>query len=377
MTRAIVAMNLTASASPSLMVYTSPGPKNSLSPRNTWDKSGALTITPNRAGKVRARLVFYGVVEVKRWKRSVWTESSSALPATRATACSSRAPSHQAAAALATTSRRSRTSPPRFAPRRQLAGVSGFQVHFSSNEIYTPGDTPDVLVAMNPAALKRTSGTSRAAAAHRQHRRVHRGEPREGRLQDRTRSRTARSSKYKVHGVDIGTLTMNSLEAAGLSTKEKGRAQELLRARSRVLDLQPALETHAAVDRGEFPSTPEILDANLKASRPVRRSADHRGLPRQPTRCARRDGARPLPEHHGQRGARARARWRRGARGHASFLRWLPHHARLGDAARDREVPEHRRDTFQAEDEIAATAAAIGAAYAGSSRVAQRCRASR
>ena len=40
------------------------------------------------------------------------------------------------------------------APAGTLPGVSGFQVHFANNEIYTPGDTPDVLVAMNPAALK-------------------------------------------------------------------------------------------------------------------------------------------------------------------------------------------------------------------------------
>src|SRR4029079_13054639 len=40
------------------------------------------------------------------------------------------------------------------APAGSLAGVSGFQISFSSNEIHTPGDEPDVLVAMNPAALK-------------------------------------------------------------------------------------------------------------------------------------------------------------------------------------------------------------------------------
>src|SRR5690606_30442118 len=36
------------------------------------------------------------------------------------------------------------------APAGSLAGVSGFQLHFSSHEIFTPGDAPDVLVAMNP-----------------------------------------------------------------------------------------------------------------------------------------------------------------------------------------------------------------------------------
>src|SRR5580704_16524190 len=40
------------------------------------------------------------------------------------------------------------------APAGTLPGVSGFQVHFSSTDVYTPGDAVDVLVAMNPAALK-------------------------------------------------------------------------------------------------------------------------------------------------------------------------------------------------------------------------------
>ena len=40
------------------------------------------------------------------------------------------------------------------APAGSVAGVSGFQLHFSHGEIHTPGDNPDVLVAMNPAALK-------------------------------------------------------------------------------------------------------------------------------------------------------------------------------------------------------------------------------
>src|SRR5437588_4956010 len=40
------------------------------------------------------------------------------------------------------------------APAGTLAGVSGFQIHFSSTDIYTPGDEVDTLVAMNPAALR-------------------------------------------------------------------------------------------------------------------------------------------------------------------------------------------------------------------------------
>src|SRR5437867_10867549 len=40
------------------------------------------------------------------------------------------------------------------APAGSLAGVSGFQLHFADHDILTPGDAPNVLVAMNPAALK-------------------------------------------------------------------------------------------------------------------------------------------------------------------------------------------------------------------------------
>src|SRR5204862_7842374 len=40
------------------------------------------------------------------------------------------------------------------APAGTLAGVSGYQIHFASNEIFTPGDEVDALVVMNPAALK-------------------------------------------------------------------------------------------------------------------------------------------------------------------------------------------------------------------------------
>ena len=44
------------------------------------------------------------------------------------------------------------------APAGTLPGVSGFQVHFSSNDVYTPGDSVDALIAMNPAALKMNIG---------------------------------------------------------------------------------------------------------------------------------------------------------------------------------------------------------------------------
>ena len=91
-----------------------------------------------------------------RKHRNRSSRSQSGSPATPATACSSPA-------------RSSPTPPPSLgndiatfpdfpaeirAPAGTLAGVSGFQVHFSSTDIHTPGDALDTLVVMNPAALK-------------------------------------------------------------------------------------------------------------------------------------------------------------------------------------------------------------------------------
>ena len=71
------------------------------------------------------------------------------------------------------------------APAGTLAGVSGFQVHFSSSEIHTPGDALDALVVMNPAALKTNlRDLQNRRHPHRQHRQLRRLRPRKGPLQD-------------------------------------------------------------------------------------------------------------------------------------------------------------------------------------------------
>ena len=69
------------------------------------------------------------------------------------------------------------------APAGTLAGVSAFQIHFASRDILTPGDAPNVLVAMNPAALQGEPPRARARGDdHRQRGRVHQAQPGEGRL---------------------------------------------------------------------------------------------------------------------------------------------------------------------------------------------------
>ena len=87
------------------------------------------------------------------------------------------------------------------APAGTVHGVSSFQVHISDHEITTPGDEPNVLVAMNPAALRADLGRlEHRRHPHRQRGRLRRAQPAEGRLPPRqrrppsTRSTTAPST---------------------------------------------------------------------------------------------------------------------------------------------------------------------------------------
>jgi len=111
------------------------------------------------------------------------------------------------------------------APAGSLFGVSGFQLHFSSSEIYTPGDAPDVLVVMNPAALKTNlkdlvdNGTLIVNTGAFVEANLKKAGYQSNPLDD------GPLGKYKVHAVDIAHLTNAALDSTELSTKEKGRAK--------------------------------------------------------------------------------------------------------------------------------------------------------
>jgi 2-oxoglutarate ferredoxin oxidoreductase subunit alpha len=111
------------------------------------------------------------------------------------------------------------------APAGSLFGVSGFQLHFSSSEIFTPGDAPDVLVAMNPAALKTNLKDLVETGALI----INTGAFVEANLKKAGYASNPLEDgsldKYKVHSVDINGLTMAALEDSDLSNKEKGRAK--------------------------------------------------------------------------------------------------------------------------------------------------------
>jgi 2-oxoglutarate ferredoxin oxidoreductase subunit alpha len=150
------------------------------------------------------------------------------------------------------------------APAGSLFGVSGFQLHFSSSEIYTPGDAPDVLVAMNPAALKTNLkdlvengtliiNTGAFIEANLKKAGYQANPVDDGSLQ-----------KYRVHAIDISQLTNAALEGSELSTKEKGRAKNFFALGLVFWMYGRDPESEIRRIHQQFAKKPEFGEANVK-----------------------------------------------------------------------------------------------------------------
>src|SRR5512144_468245 len=150
------------------------------------------------------------------------------------------------------------------APAGSLFGVSGFQLHFASSEIHTPGDAPDVLVCMNPAALKTNlkdlvdGGTLIVNTGAFIEANLKKAGYASNPLEDGS------LGKYKVHAVDINHLTMAALDDSPLSNKEKGRAKNFF-ALGLVFWMY-GREPEGEVRRihQQFAKKPEFGEANVK-----------------------------------------------------------------------------------------------------------------
>ena len=112
------------------------------------------------------------------------------------------------------------------APAGSLAGVSAFQLQFANHEIHTPGDRPDVLVAMNPASLKvnldklRTQGTLIVDQDAFSEKGLARAGYQQNPLDD-----PGLRSRYRVHVVPVSTLTLKALEGLDLKRTAKIRCK--------------------------------------------------------------------------------------------------------------------------------------------------------
>src|SRR5690349_8543502 len=113
------------------------------------------------------------------------------------------------------------------APQGTLPGVSSFQVHLADHDILTPGDSPDVLVAMNPAALKvdlpdvRPGGTVIVDTHEFTERSLRKVGYAANPLDDGS------LDGYLVHAVDLTGLTVGAVEQFGLSRKDAARAKNM------------------------------------------------------------------------------------------------------------------------------------------------------
>ncbi len=151
------------------------------------------------------------------------------------------------------------------APAGTLYGVSGFQLHFSSDDIYTPGDQPDLLVAMNPAALKKNISelkpggmiiiNSDSFDAKNLSLANYSSNP----LEDDS------LSGYQVIKVPITTLTTKALEGIKLTPKEVSRTKNFFALGLMYWLFNRPLDTTINWIRQKFAKKPEYIEANEKA----------------------------------------------------------------------------------------------------------------
>lgn len=153
------------------------------------------------------------------------------------------------------------------APAGTLPGVSSFQLHFADYDILTPGDRPDVLVAMNPAALKANLGdlphggiliVNTDEFSKRNLSKVgYDSNPLEGDDLDR----------YQVHQVAMATLTQGALEGTGLGKKDAERCKNMFALGLLSWMYHRPTEGTERFLREKFAKKPQIAEANVLAFR--------------------------------------------------------------------------------------------------------------
>ena len=111
------------------------------------------------------------------------------------------------------------------APRGTKAGVSGFQIHFASHTIYTPGDRVDALVAMNPAALVTNKADLKPGGVLLVNKDTFEKKGLEQAGYEMNPLTDGSLDSYKLHGVEMTKLTRLAVEGLGLSQKEADRCR--------------------------------------------------------------------------------------------------------------------------------------------------------
>ena len=252
------------------------------------------------------------------------------------------------------------------APAGTLPGVSSFQLHFADHDIMTPGDSPDVLVAMNPAALRANIGDLPRGATIivDTHDFTTRALARVGYASNPLDDGSLES--FNVHAVDLTQLTLDAVESFELTRKDAGRAKNMF-----ALGLlswmynRPTEGTVGFLEK-KFARAPQIAEANITAFR----AGWNYGETAEAFSVSYEVKPAPLPAgtYRNISGNLALAYGLVAASQRCGLPLFLGSYPITPASDILHELSKHKRfgvRTFQAEDEIAGVGAALGAAFGG------------
>ena len=253
------------------------------------------------------------------------------------------------------------------APAGTLPGVSSFQLHFADHDILTPGDAPNVLVAMNPAALKANLGDLPRGADII----VNTDEFTKRNLQkvgyDANPLEDGSLEPWRVHAVPLTSLTVKALENFDISKKDAERAKNMF-----ALGLLSWLynrPTEATIKflEQKFAKKPDIAKANIAA---FQAGWNYGETTESFSVSYEVKPARLAPgTYRNISGNQALAYGLLAASVQSGLPLFLGSYPITPASDILHELSKHKRfgvRTFQAEDEIAGVGAALGAAFGGS-----------
>jgi 2-oxoglutarate ferredoxin oxidoreductase subunit alpha len=256
------------------------------------------------------------------------------------------------------------------APQGTLPGVSSFQVHFADHDILTAGDAPDVLVAMNPAALKANLGDMRPGTAiivdshDFGSRNLVKAGYAANPLEDDGPDSLAR--QYNLSVLDLTGMTVEAVKDFGLSRKDAARAKNMFALGLLSWMYGRPTETTIAFLEKRFAKVPDIRDANVTAFKAGWNFGETTEA------FAVRYEVKPAPMEPGTyrniSGNLALAYGIVAAGVQSGLPVFLGTYPITPASDILHELSKHKRfniTTFQAEDEIAGVGAALGASFSG------------
>ncbi|MFE9604746.1 2-oxoacid:acceptor oxidoreductase subunit alpha [Streptomyces hokutonensis] len=255
------------------------------------------------------------------------------------------------------------------APAGTLPGVSSFQLHFADHDILTPGDAPNVLVAMNPAALKANiADVPRGAEII-----VNTDEFTKRALQKVGYSASPLDDGsldgYSLHPVPLTTLTVEALKDFGLTRKEAERSKNMFALGLLSWMYHRPTEGTEKFLKSKFAKKPEIAAANIAAFRAGWNFGETTEDFAVSYEVAPAATAFPTGTYRNISGNLALSYGLVAASQQADLPLFLGSYPITPASDILHELSRHKNfgvRTFQAEDEIAGIGAALGAAFGGS-----------